>query len=350
MGRLGNVSRRRVNNRAPNLRDAVRVAAVAHESLHRARQELARTSKPGDPAVSYVGPWRDAHKALIAHRDHLMALPGVIGTAIGLRRRSGMRICERCVVAFVERKRSVRELRRRNLKRVPETVRGPRERAVPTDVLEIGRLLRTGVLRGGDSLGPAPTSSSTRSLATLGTFALDSLGNTLALTAMHLFDADPNALNQQLAVTVPSQLEDPSAPVIGRLLDGTEHGIDAASIIVADPDVVSWTVGGMPIRGWRPLVLPSDEALSVSLDGAMSGPRTGVLAHFSCSFPPYDLSDAITAYIHTAPGDSGAALLDDQGHILALLVGQPEKNDPLRVFCAISPILDRLGCDIPSHT
>jgi hypothetical protein len=67
----------------------------------------------------------------------------------------------------------------------------------------------------------------------------------------------------------------------------------------------------------------------------------------SFDLPQFNLVDAIMVKIDSVDGDSGAAIVDNQNHILGLLVGKLKGPDNRRVFSPIGPVLKRLGCDIP---
>ena len=77
---------------------------------------------------------RTLRRARAVHRDELVSLPNVIGSAIGVKRRAGARVTDSSLIVFVQRKIGEEEIRPSG--RVPRFVRSA-GRAIPTDVVEI---------------------------------------------------------------------------------------------------------------------------------------------------------------------------------------------------------------------
>jgi hypothetical protein len=125
--------------------------------------------------------------------------------------------------------------------------------------------------------------------------------------------------------------------------------VDAARVDLA-PDVeVNWNTPAFPITGWRRLHWPGDHTTRVKLFGARSGFLLGQIHNANVSMPQYDLDDAIVVSIPTDRGDSGAAIVDDEGLVLGFLVGRgSDMPDDLRIFCPASLVLRALNCVIPN--
>lgn len=77
-------------------------------------------------------PWDGVRAAKALHEADLLARENVVGVAVGHKVVRGQETDEKCIVVFVEYKRSLEELRKRD--RVPLSVEGVR-----TDVVETGR-------------------------------------------------------------------------------------------------------------------------------------------------------------------------------------------------------------------
>jgi hypothetical protein len=193
-------------------------------------------------------------------------------------------------------------------------------------------------------------SSTPRTRGTLGSFAVDNAGATVAITAMHVSDEDEMQLGDPpVPVTTPSQLDDPSAQHLGHVVAGTRTDVDAARIQLAAGTVAN---GVAPIigriSGWRPLHYPGDHEALVRMYGAKSGYREGKIENPSIDLPAFNLRQTIVVSIDSAPGDSGAAIVDSENLVLGFLVGRGNAMPPhLRLFTPASLVLAKLGCDIP---
>src|SRR5687767_1779176 len=140
---------------------------------------------------------------------------------------------------------------------------------------------------------------------------------------------------------------------LGEIVFGTTTGIDAAKIKLDDPADADNVIPGIgTIAGWRPVTIPGDNNASVRMFGAMTNKVSrGVIIHPSVSLPSFGLDNAILADIPTLNGDSGAALIDANNHVLGFLVGEASGVDDnfasLRVFTPAGDVLNVLDCDIP---
>ena len=329
--------------------------AGAKDRLHDARELLARRTTPGMPDVFYARRWQPFRQALEARRGDLEAIPGVLGTTLGFRRTRGVERDEACIVVFVDRKYDDADLvpwsRRRDIApgdagtirpRLPSHLTF-RKRRFPIDVVQLGALRPS--VRGGDSLGPDPDHA-TGSYGTVGTLAQTSNGSTVALTAGHVFDGF-GGQGMPVAVCCPALKFGQPAPALGTLEDIARiptDGVDAALIRLARGVIGEWNVGGIPVAGWRSLAWDGDRNLRVFSYGATSGRISGRVEYVGG--PLYGIASVILVSMNTDFGDSGAALIDGQGYVLGLLAGRPDSND-VAVFCSISPVLRRLGCNIP---
>jgi hypothetical protein len=247
---------------------------------------------------------------------------------------------ERCVAVLVEKKVQSGKLRGRR-RAIPRTLRLDDGTEVPTDVVETGEFRPKA--DPGSSIAPrgAPGEN-----GTLGTFAVDLFtGAPMALTSMHLLHGvreypgtPPSA--QEFFFSTPA-----GAAPLGRLVQGTRTGVDAAKIAVESGQVTRDLPGIGRIAGWRPIDVEADRTISVSMRGAMSGVLHGRI-RFPLTFVKglETLGQCIVAAIPAANGDSGAALVDSSRFVLGLLVGGGEV---LNAFSPIGDVLSTLSCDIP---
>jgi hypothetical protein len=143
-------------------------------------------------------------------------------------------------------------------------------------------------------------------------------------------------------------------PLLGTLVQGTlGRGTDAAAIAIRAARKPSLRIKGMPpIRGWRPLSMPGDANIVVRMFGAV----TGRVVYGSLLEPKVELDRRLAAYglasaflvdIESQDGDSGAALVDNAGLVLGLLVGRSKSLGDVAIFTPIADVLARLSCDIP---
>lgn len=322
--------------------EAASVLDFSRTLVSAARSRLASETAPGSPS-GYDGPhWAPITRAIEEQREVLRALPGIVGFGPGFRRRGGARVDERCVVLYVRRKLDPDQLKRGAA--VPPTLRTSDGIAVPTDTVEFGTLRRQ--VNMGDRVGRAGKSGG----GTIGVFAIDIVTkDPLAITAMHV---GGNVSKATRFVCPPG-----GSATLGRFVRGTLSPVDAAAISVTPPRVgLNQHPQAGVLRGWRPVTLDGDKDIPVRL---LAG-KQGKVVHGQIVEPRASeldgLEDVILADIHSVDGDSGSALLDEDGFLLGFLVGrakaQPhvKKKHPglqtVRVFTPVSLVLDLLGCDI----
>ncbi|MFL5385810.1 MAG: hypothetical protein ACJ8GN_25120 [Longimicrobiaceae bacterium] len=327
-----------------DLREAARLVAHARERLEHARKRAAQISAPGAPAILVPQRWRHHKRVLEAHWEDLFDIPGVVGCGIGHRVREGMEVPERCVVVLVEKKVPKGKLGGRR-RAIPRTLRLDDGTEVPTDVVEAGEFRLK--VDPGCSIGPSGTPGEN---GTLGSFAVDLFTRApMALTAMHLLEGvrefpgtPPSA--QEFVFSAPC-VGQPGARRLGRLVQGTRTGVDAAKIAIESGQVTRDLPGIGRIAGWRPIDVEADRTISVSMLGAVSGVQHGRIM-FPLTFVKglETLGQCIVAGIRATNGDSGAALVDSSRFVLGLLVGG---SDTLNAFSPIGDVLTALSCDIP---
>ena len=330
--------RHAVRARAGTSRQAAEALAAGRALSRLARHAMAQRSVPGDDDV-IVGPeWRAADAALRKHRAGLVKHPDVIGFGLSHRRRGGKESEERVVTVMVAKKLSPEELKRLKRRPVRPDLPVGDGRRVPVDVVQVSPLRLQFVA--GSSLGPPGTQIK----GTLGAYATDAAsGLSVALTAMHVAKGHDTFV-------VPSPRDDPFGERLGKFLNGTMTGVDAAKLSVDPPAVAESFLPGIgPIRGWRPVAMPGDRGREVRMCGATSGRQRGFIAEPAMALPGLKLDKAILVDIQSAEGDSGCALVDSENLVLGLLVGEMELNGmTLRVFSPMSLVLQALGCDIPT--
>lgn len=270
---------------------------------------------------------RWAERVLAYHRPRLMKRPGVVGFGLGLRDGAPL-------ATIYTRAPSVnvpRELRRSG-------------RCLPVEAVSFGRGLER-QLRCGSSIGRTGPDSK----GTLGCFATGPHGRTVAISAMHVMEDDEiNPGEPPVAVSTPSRRDSVATQIIGQAVHGTQHGIDAVRIDLGPHVVPDYSLPDIgPVAGWRPTVYPADVGAVVRAYGATSGPLVGRITNPGITLPAYELEDAIVVSMPTAPGDSGAAIVDNQNLVLGFLVGRGiDMPADLRLFCPAGLVLRRLGCTL----
>lgn len=330
--------------RAASPQEAARLVAQARERLSHARCRFADATTHRHPAIMVSPPWRAPRRALEEHRGWIGERDGVVGTGLSHRVKDGVPTGERCVVVLVEKKVPARRLK--SAQALPAVVPGPGGAPVPVDVLEVGELrLKVGA---GCSIGP----SGTPGKGTLGTFGVDLFTRApVALTAMHLLETlreypgnPPSAATVFYSAPCDGQ---PQSQRLGRLVQGTRTGVDAAKIALDDPASASPVLPGIgPVAGWRPVDVEADRGAAVSMFGATSGQvQRGVIQLPLAFVNGLGLGASIVAAIPAVNGDSGAALVDSARLVLGLLVGG---SDTVNVFSPIGDVLRALSSDIPS--
>jgi hypothetical protein len=168
-------------------------------------------------------------------------------------------------------------------------------------------------------------------------------GRKVAVTAMHVVPGVveyPSALHPH-RIDFESPCAGSGKTVIGRVLRGTMSGIDAALIDIEGQTVTNTVNGIGTIRAWRPIV-STDRDRTVRMVGASSiSVQYGRIIAPSVPVSDWNLDSAIVVEIAALPGDSGAPLVDENGHLLGILVGG---NPTRQFFCPIDLIFHRLSC------
>lgn len=322
-------------------REAATALAYARSLSSAARERLAAETTPLSEHAFVEAEWSAATSALDTHRDELVQVRGVLGFGPGFRRREGVQVPERCVVVYVERKRTPAQLRRAKVDVIPPTLPTADGTAVPTDVVELGRVRRQAFA--GGSIGPAGRSRR----GTIGAFVQDlARGGTVALTAMHVLQGGGEEVSDCVS---PGHGLAGSGP-LGRFRRGTLNRVDAAVVGAEQAASADNTLPHLGrIRGWRPMSLPGDYNRTVQMFGAqtqsvVSGTIVEPIAHL----PGENLESAILVRIATRDGDSGAALLDSNNLVVGFLVGEAgPSSSPLRIFTPAGLVLQLLACDLP---
>lgn len=331
-----------------NLASAEAAAAAIHrakQQLADARRRLARITRPDAPYV-IVDPKMKWAADLVAQRGaRLTQYPGVLGYTVGNVIEGGLPTGELCMTVFVRRKIDPAELRARNVKPLPKSIRAGKRR-LRVDVVPLGKIRM--LARAGSSLGP----DSGFEEGTIGVFATDTdNGRRVAVTAMHVSGLDefPNG-GPAPRFESPSRLSGAPVP-LGELVFGTRTGIDAAKIELFSSASGENTISGIgAIAGWRPLTVPGDQNLPVRLRGAVStAVQRGVVVFPDVPLPQFGLQSAILADIPTNDGDSGAPLVDSNNHLIGFLVGAVESGDfvNLKLFTPAGLVFRILRCDLP---
>jgi hypothetical protein len=316
-------------------------SARKRERAHRA---LAANRTVDGPSCLVGKGWAWARDLLEARRRKLEAHPDVVGVGLGFRVAANTITDEPVVTIYVRRKLERSEIPKG---RVLPKFFSSKGRRIAVDVIEFGGALRR-LIRCGTSIGNcAADDECTR--GTLGSFAIDHHGNPVAITAMHVVGSGSlGAGDHPVAMATPSRREHPGAPIFGRAVFGTMVDVDAARVDIDSGHTIDWDTPAFQIRGWRKIRWPDDHLTRVRMFGARSGFRVGRIRNAHVALPQYDLADTIIASIDSRPGDSGAAIVDDDGLVLGFLVGHGDSMpDDLRIFSPASLVLRTLRCVIP---
>lgn len=322
----------------------------AKRELIAARDRLEASSSPSDPHVLVAPRVRWAHNLASERWEDLQKIPGVAGYAVGQRQRAGIEEPELTLIVYVRKKRSAEYLRKHRVTPLPKTV-SKRGKVLPVDVQELGVIHHQSAAVAGASLGRAP---SPRTKGTLGAPAIDNVTkNVVAIASMHVFGPGDFTANGIPAIpaTVPSKLDNPNAPVFAAVVLGKRTVVDAAKLVLAPGNTVQPFIPQIgAIRGWRPIHDPGDKNTSVRLFGASTGFHRGVIVAPRVNLSQSRYRDVIlVGGMETQDGDSGAAMVDSQNHILGFLIGRARgKFEGLRVFCPVGLVLSLLSCDIPN--
>jgi len=338
---------RRMRTDRAAVRRATKELHGALAAAANARRTLAHATRPGAPPV-VVGPemqW--AHRMLESRADSLLRNDGVVGYGLGRAIRDGVPTNERAITIFVRRKLTPGELKRLKRKPLPRTMSSDKKR-IRVDVIEVGDIERLAFA--GQSVGPGNDPHEPE--GTIGVFANDlDDGNTVAITAMHVSRMSnfPNGNVPAPEFVVPSvQLHSPDTQRLGVLVFGTTHGVDAAKITLDDPADASNTIPTIgEVQGWRPVASPADDGIRVFMFGARSKWQEGQILQAHAQMPNLDLGSVVIADITAVGGDSGAALVDEQHHVVGFLVGK-FNTGPFAgkaVFSSAAAVVDALNCD-----
>jgi hypothetical protein len=285
--------------------------------------------------------WERLRRVLEIHRAALSALPGVLGTGVGYRRRAGRLAGEPCVTVYVRRKRAPEALLRAGAVVLPERLHA-RGTSVPVDVVEAGALRRNlacGARVGSHGLGPGDR------WGTLGMVARDrASGRPVAITAMHLTGRAAHPPGEPLRFSAVDRAGECPVP-LGELLAGTTLGVDAAKISIDAPGGVSALLPGVGLPGPARAVAGTDLRTGVQLYGARSGYQPGFVTDLWADFPGEGLTGAFLVAMRCGRGDSGAVCCDVDGAVLGLHVGSLRAAPLAQVFCPILPALEALSCE-----
>jgi hypothetical protein len=317
---------------------------LAKAELTAARKQLVVAQLPEGQSVFLDRRWKRLYRSLEDNRDRLLGYAGVVGLALGYRRRNGIETDEPCIIVLISRKLGRPALKRASRKPLPRSVAARSGPRIPIDVVDFGHLKPH--LQGGDSLGPVGRNEK----ATIGLFATDDLtGETVALTAMHATDLFEFPPGPDVDFTAPSSVDSASPRFLGTLIEGTRTDVDAAKISVVAGHSPSFSIKGIgPVRGARWLALPGDHGAAVRMFGAVSGFRTGRIAipYSIIQDDEMNLNPAILVEIATDAGDSGAVIVDNASTALGFLVGVPSRFPQWRAFSPARLVLEKLSCSL----
>jgi hypothetical protein len=324
--------------------EAAERLSYAKAEISAARRQLAKAPPDLNQRIHLDRRWSRLYRILEDNRDKLLGYPGVVGLALGHRRRKGVETDEPCIIVLTSRKLLPATLKRSSRKPLPRSIAGGGGARVPIDVVDFGHLKPHA--QGGDSLGPVHTSEK----ATIGLFATDDrTGRPVALTAMHATNLQEFPPGPTVDFSSPSEADSSSPRFLGTLLQGTRTDLDAAKISVASGNAPSSSIKGIgPVIGARSLALPGDEGTAVRMFGAESGFRTGrITIPFAIIHDgEMDLNPAILVEIATEAGDSGAVIVDNSNIALGFLVGIPSRFPQWRAFSPAKLVLQRLSCSL----
>jgi len=329
------------------VRRATKALHVALQAAADARRRLALATRPGAPPF-VVGPaLRWAYQMLEARSGSLLQIEGVVGYGLGKAIRDGVTTDEPAITIFVRRKLSSAQLKKLKQKSLPRTMSSKNKR-IRVDVIEVGDIEQLAFA--GESTGP--NNDPHEPEGTIGAFATDfDDGNTVAITAMHVSRLQDFPIGNLPApeFVVPSvKVQSPETQRLGVLAFGTTRGVDAAKITLDDPADASNTIPTIgELQGWRSVASPADDGITVFMFGARSKRCEGRIVQALAHMPNIGLGAVVIVDIPAVPGDSGAALVDEQRHALGFLVGKFNKGPfaGKAVFSSAAAVVDALNCD-----
>jgi hypothetical protein len=304
-------------------------------------------------------------------RDQLLALPNVVGVAVGYKRRQGEVTREPSVVVLVRRKVALAELAAGDT--VPRQVQG-----VPTDVVEVGdlkaqeaalvapeepglRLRRLRPALPGLSVGHYRITA-----GTLGALVYDCVtGEPLILSNNHVLansqtprgkraapgdhilqpgPYDGGTERDTLALLyrfVPLRFPRPSKAGAPRA--ASPNLCDAAVAKPLSADLVDAAILGLgPVTGTTEPVLELPVKKSGRTTGCTAGQVTALHATVQVSYGPGKLatfSEQVVLTPMSEGGDSGSLIIDEEGRAVALLFAG---SGSATIACPIATVLEAL--------
>jgi len=296
-----------------------------------------------------------------ARRFHPSPGVNLVGIGIGEKVTSGKPVGEMCVKIFVAKKFPKGKVRSSD--RIPATIGG-----IPTDIEGVGYPRKFQILQrqrhrpvpGGVSVGLDFNAVNFSFAGTLGVVVADRQSPQIlyALSNNHVL-ADENRVNNGAGAVQPGTLDGgKNTDRVARLsryvplkFDNRRNWMDAAIARFDDPAraVKSILAIGTPLGAARPSL-----GLLVRKSGRTTALTEGIVraVNFDVVGVRYDqglvrIDDVIVIQGATAPfskaGDSGSAIVDPQGRVVALLFGG---SDVVTFAIPIGRILRRLGVRI----
>lgn len=198
---------------------------------------------------------------------------------------------------------------------------------------------------GGDSIAPELV----KNTATIGCFARTNTGKKapVALTAMHLVTDAGLLPSASLRFVSPSPLFGHPG-FLGTLFRGTQEGTDAAAILLDSGILPTNHIREIGlIKGCR-APTEKDKFKPVRLYGVGSGKLIfGRVESDPIAIPSLRLDEAILLSLSSTEGDSGAAIVAKDDHVIALLVGRYKDSEGLAVATSITSVLAAVKCHMP---
>jgi S1-C subfamily serine protease len=323
----------------PSLQQIARELALAQAKVARLQRALARASTPGRGQPFLLHGEHRAWWASVQAKAQALEPHGIASLALGEKTRKGKQTGQPAAVALVRRKWSQRELKSLGITPLPRTL-GSGAAKLKTDVV-VASPFRLDA-RPGDRL------HTPMEAGTLGCFGVDDATTRLVVfTAMHV----TGLVTYPADGAPPPVFWSPAHSKLGELLRGTRVGADIAAIKPAAAGA-----NHPLIRGFRYLT-SGDLNSPVRVLGALTQ-VTGRITQFVPTFSPPGLPAPLVNVffvelpVRTAPGDSGAAVIDQQGfvlgfHVGSMILGTDTQRQAISVCCTASEALSRVGCSIP---
>lgn len=318
----------------------------------RRRAERIRASDRVD-VVAALG---HATTVLRKRTRYLLKLPGVVGAAVGFRRRKGRLVEEPVITVFVEyglKRRSIENVPRKH--RIPRSLRariGSRSHYIPIDLVpsRLGRLCRTTSV----DVAAGNEVSNERSLENKGTlgwvarFSSPDDSRPVVCGACHvllrLLESNFRGGSDKTFVFSDTDLEQLAIPpndgadfVSGIVVAGRRGGgIDAAVATLLDGEPTGWIPALrrqlQPCRRVNHKNVASNTV--VKLVARNDTVREGTLTRFpaTMTFGYEDAPDGVVIKnlietdIAVFPGDSGGLLVDDSVHPVGMLLGAASRR------------------------